>query len=98
MTYEEVWKGFATLPPQEQGRFLDAARQMVKMTTTNLRSGAKVCFRNNKTGATITGEFIRMKTKFAEVRVLQDSVGIDRPTAVFWNVPPEMLRLVSDAG
>ena len=94
-TYEDAWQQFRQLSPADQGRFLDAARQMVRLNAANLTSGAKVEFTNTKTGAKIRGEFIRMKTKNAEVRSTQDAQGRDLGRPVFWNVPPEHLRLAA---
>ena len=97
MTYNEIWEAFTKLPPNDQARFMDAAKQTVKWNNINLRTGAKVAFRHSKTGATITGVFVRMKQKYAEVQADVDKNGLKTSYPLRWSVPPEMLRLVNDA-
>ena len=94
MTRNEIWAEFIKLPLNEQQLFVDSARNLIKMNNTSLRAGAKVCFRNSKTGATISGIFIRMKQKYAEVECSMDKHGLPTPYPMKWSVPPEMLRTV----
>lgn len=97
MTYNEIWEAYSKLEPNDQARFMDAARQLVKWNNVNLRAGAKVSFRNSKTGAIISGIFIRMKQKYAEVETNLDKNGLPMPYGTArWSVPPEMLRMVKE--
>jgi len=93
MTYNELYAGFQTLTSVEQGRFIDEAKRAMKWTMmNNLRTGAKVQFTNSKSGVVISGIFIRMKQKYAEVESTQGKGGFDVGQKVRWSVPPDMLR------
>jgi hypothetical protein len=92
MTYNEVFAGFKTLNAADRARLVDACRQFNKTTNSfNLRYGAKVQFKHSKTGAIISGTFIKMKTKYAEVMSVQDQHGLPHAAAMRWSVAPEML-------
>lgn len=95
MTYNEIWDAFTKMSINDQQRFIDSAKNLVRMQNTSLRAGARVCFKHTKTGAMIDGVFVRMRQKYAEVETTKDKYGIDMGRVVKWTVPPEMLRMVT---
>ncbi len=92
MTFNEVFEGFKSLNAADQNRLVEAARQFIRNTNRfHLAYGAKVQFKHSKTGAIITGTYVRMKQKYAEVMANQNQYGMKTEQAVRWSCPPEML-------
>jgi hypothetical protein len=90
--FNDVFEGFKSLSPADRQRLLEACRQFVKnQNRFNLAYGAKVQFKHSKTGAIISGTFIKMKTKYAEVMSEQDQHGIKIGRAIRWSVSPDIL-------
>lgn len=92
MTYDEIWNEFKNLSPEQRGKFLDAARNLQKFNNSYLRAGTKVSF-TTRHGVRITGIYVRMKQKYAEVESNFDRYGRDVGQIVRWSVTPESLRL-----
>lgn len=92
MTTEELLAEFRKLTKEQRLDFLNRARNMNEMLgLTGLRLGVKVHFVHSKTGATISGEFLRMKQKYAEIKSDQDKFGRKMAVPMTWNVPPHVL-------
>jgi hypothetical protein len=91
MTYVEVFEGFKSLNAADKQRLMQAARQLLKFSNSNLAYGAKVQFKHSKTGAVITGTFVKMKQKYAEVMSYQDQYGRKGEYGIRWSVSPDIL-------
>lgn len=91
-TYNDVFEGFKALSPADRQRLLESARQFVKSQNRfNLRYGAKVQFKHSRTGVIISGTFIKMKTKYAEINSPLDQHGINVGRNIRWSVSPDLL-------
>ncbi len=91
MTFDEVFEGFKSLDAAGRLRLLAAAKQLMRWDNANLRYGAPVQFKHSRTGAVISGTFVKMKQKYAEVMSFQDQHGSKGESAIRWSVLPEVL-------